>query len=321
MLKRLSALLVAISTTAFLCCGVYAADTYPSKPIKMIVGFQAGGSSDAAARVIARELQQALGTPVIVENLPGGGGRRAFETAFMAPPDGYTLLLADMPSMQVGEIGYRGKYKTGEFTYLEQFFSRSHAVAVRADSPIKSFQELVATAKQKRMTFSSPGMGTTAHLQSELMRKYAGLSLTQVPYDSGTAATAALLGGNVEATISGIEGALTSARAGHIRILAVLFDERIKAVPDVPTLKELGYAKAYFTATVGILAPPKLPPHERDALTKALGAIATHPAVMAYADNAGTAMAVLGADEYLAKTKQLTEVIAENIDVMKAASR
>ena len=217
MFKSISAFLLALPLALCLAVSPSDADNYPSKPIKILVGFRAGGSSDASARLIARELQKELGTPIIVENLPGGGARRAYEAAYSAAADGYTLLLADMPSMQIGEIGYGGKYKTLDFTYLEQFFSRSHAVAVLADSPIKTFSALVAAGKAKRMTFSSSGIGTAAHLQAELMRKYAGLTLTLVPYNSGKAATGALMGGKVDATVSGISGALTGAKAGKVR--------------------------------------------------------------------------------------------------------
>jgi tripartite-type tricarboxylate transporter receptor subunit TctC len=317
MLKPISALLFGFALSFGLAVGPSIADNYPSKPIRMLVGFRAGGSSDASARLIARELQKELGTPVIVENLPGGGGRRAYESAYSAAADGYTLLLADMPSMQIGEIGYGGKYKTLDFTYLEQFFSRSHAVAVLADSPIKTFSELVAAGKKKRMTFSSSGIGTTSHLQAELMRKYAGLTLTLVPYNSGKAATAALMGGKVDATVSGISGALTAAKTGKVRILAVLLDERLKAAPNVPTLKELGFPKAYFTATTGILAPPKLPAVERDVLQKALEKIAHESSLKSVVERRGQKVDGLGPDAYYAKAKELMETISDNIAVMK----
>ena len=317
MFKPFSTLLLALLLALGLAVGPSFADKYPSKPIKILVGFRAGGSSDASARLIGRDLQKELGTAVVIENLPGGGARRAYEAAYNAAPDGYTLLLADMPSMQIGQIGYGGKYKTLEFTYLEQFFSRSHAVAVRTDSPIKTFSELVAAGKSKRMTFSSSGIGTAAHLQAELMRKYAGLTLTLVPYNSGKAATAALMGGKVDATVSGISGALTGAKAGKVRILAVLLDERTKAAPNVPTLKELGFPKAYFMATTGILAPPKLPAAERDVLQKALAKIAKMPSIKTIVERRGQKVDGLGPEAYYAKSKALMQTIADNIEVMK----
>jgi len=316
MWKRLSLFVLAVTLSVSFAPKESAAE-FPEKTIRIIVGFRAGGSSDAAARIIGKALRKVLGVAVVVENRPGGGGRRANAKVYKSKPNGYTILLADMPAMQIGEIGFKGKYKTLKFTMLQRFFARSHAVAVRQDSPIMSYKQLVRESKKKRMTFSSSGIGTTSHLQYELMSRASGLKLTQVPYDSGRAATAAVIGGKVDLTISGIQGAVASTRAGKLRILTVLLDDRLPLISDVPTLKELGYPKGYFNASNGIVGPPGMSKERQGILVKALEKVAKDSAIAKWAARVGRAVAPLGPAAYLANASELYETVSKHIKILK----
>ena len=260
----------------------HAQPAYPEKPIKLIVPWPAGGSSDTAARLIAKHLQDRLKQTVLVDNKPGASGNIGTQAVAKAASDGYTLLLSSGP-FSVNPSLYRSlPFNTlRDFTPIAQISLIPSVLVVLPSFSASSMTEFVALAKNKSapMAYASPGNGTAQHLAMELLRQKADLSLTHVPYKGGAPALSDLLGGQVPALISGFPEVATYLKTSKLRALAVTTATRSSFLPDVPSLLELGLADSGSAGWSGFHVPAGTPPEIIKILNREINEILVVPSV------------------------------------------
>lgn len=236
---------------------------YPSRPVRLVVPFPPGGSTDVVARLLAAKFDQALGQPVVVENRPGAGATLGTELVAKAPADGYTLIVTALPSIVTGPLTNRNvRYDPlRDLTHIAMIGSFPNALVVRADSPIHSVAELVAYAKANpgKLFYGSAGPGSAGHLTGELLKLKAGIDIVHIPYKGAAPAFADLLSGQLGADFDGMINAVNQARAGRIRLLAVSSERRLASHPDLPTLQETVPGVA-GDSWFGLAGPAGLPP-------------------------------------------------------------
>jgi len=235
--------------------------SYPNRPIRLLVGFTAGGNSDITARVIAAKLTQSLGTTIVVENRAGAAGSIAALTVARAPADGYTLMLASPGALAVNRILERNLPYDPDtaFALIGQVATFSNALVARQDSPISSVSQLIALAKEKpgQINIGSQGTGSAGFLSGQLMQQMAGIKLTHVPYKGGADATTAVLSGELNLTFAST--ALALSLRNRLKVLAVTSPARDPILPDVPTLDESGLKGYDATFWFGFAAPAGTP--------------------------------------------------------------
>jgi tripartite-type tricarboxylate transporter receptor subunit TctC len=222
----------------------FAQDKFPSKPIRMVVGYAPGGANDIIARVIAKELQQSLGQPVIVDNRAGAGGLIGSDIVAKAPPDGYTLLLGSAGAQTIApaitaKMPY-DPYK--DLAAVSLVADSANVLLVGPAVPFKNVKELIAAAKANpgKYTYSSSGNGGGLHISGALLAKMADIQMVHVPYRGNAPAINDLYGGNVDMGFSSAPVAVASVKTGKARALAVSTKKHIALMPDVPTMEEAG---------------------------------------------------------------------------------
>lgn len=240
-----------------------AAENYPVKPVRMLVGFPPGGANDLVARAIASRLAPRLGQPVVVENRAGAGGNIATLQAARAAPDGYTVLLGSVSSLAMGPALYRevGYDPLKDLAPVTQAVGVASVLTVHPSVPARSLEEFVALAKKQpgRLNAGSPGAGSIAHLSLELFQRTAGIELVHVPYKGGGPAVVDAIAGQIESLVSLISTAAPPVKAGRLRALAVSSARRSPALPQVPTIAEAGYRGYEASGWLGVLAPARTP--------------------------------------------------------------
>ncbi|MDM0037819.1 tripartite tricarboxylate transporter substrate binding protein [Variovorax sp. J22G21] len=239
-----------------------AADAYPSKPIRIIVGYGAGGAVDLIARSVGQRMASTLGQPVIVENKPGAGTNIAVKALITSPSDGYTLMLAANALAVNPALFQPAPYNLERDLTPVSLVGRVPVVAaVREGSEFKTLQQLVAAAKAKpgAISVATPGNGSTPHLAMELFQHTAGLSLRHVPYKGGSQALTDVMGGHVDVVAVNALEAAPLAKAGTLRVLALMSPERAAVLPGVPTVAESGYPGFEASVWYGFVAPAGLP--------------------------------------------------------------
>jgi len=242
--------------------GAVIAQSYPVKPVRIVVGFAAGGPTDIAARLAAQKLTEKLGQQFIVDVRPGAGGAIATEIVAKAPADGYTLLVPAFAHAVNPALHKKLPFDTGkDFAPIALFASAANILAVHPSVPAKSVGELIAIAKAKpgQLTYGSAGNGTASHLAGELFDMMAGVKLTHVPYKGSAPASTDLLGGQISAAFPGVAIALPHTRAGRLRSLAITSLKRSRAMPEVPTMSEAGLRGFEVISWYGLLAPAGTP--------------------------------------------------------------
>ncbi|QHP71875.1 tripartite tricarboxylate transporter substrate binding protein [Bradyrhizobium sp. LCT2] len=248
----------------FLAAGtVVLADNYPSRPIRLLHGFAAGGAADTLSRIIADGLAKRLGQPIIVEAKPGAGGNLAADAVAKAAPDGYTLgLVTGAHAISAATYKSLAYQPADSFEMISTLVYYALVIAVRSDYPAKSLGELVAMAKEKpgSLSFGSVGFGSTHHLAGELLNATAGIEIVHVPYRGDSQSVTALLGGEVPVIVGTPVLLAPQIQSGAIRGFAVTSPTRTALLPDVPTVQEAGI-KGYDVRTwAGLLAPKGTPP-------------------------------------------------------------
>ena len=239
-----------------------AADAYPSKPIRIIVGYGAGGAVDLIARSVGQRMAIILGQPVIVENKPGAGTNIAAKALITSPPDGYTLMLAANALAVNPALFQPAPYDLERDLTPVSLVGRVPVVAaVREGSEFKTLPQLVAAAKAKpgAISVATPGNGSTPHLAMELFQHTAGLSLRHVPYKGGSQALTDVMGGHVDVVAVNALEAAPLAKAGKLRVLALMSPERAAVLPGVPTVAGSGYPGFEASVWYGFVAPAGLP--------------------------------------------------------------
>lgn len=246
------------------------AQTYPNKPIKIVVPFPPGGSTDLLARRLGEKLAASLGQPVVVENKPGAGGTTGADSVAKSPADGYTLLMGVTGSNAISASLYPSlPYDPlKDFAPVSQVVSAPLVLAVAAASPIKTVRDYLVAALANPMTYGSPGNGTSMHLTGEMFEMATGVKLTHVPYRGSGPALNDLLGGSLQSMFGDFLVLLPQIKAGKVVPLAVTSIRRHPLLPDVPTVSESGLpGLAGFEATSwqGVFAPATTP---RDVVAK-----------------------------------------------------
>lgn len=246
-----------------------AAQSYPTKPVRIIVMYGPGSTIDIMARLIAPKLNEALGQPVIVENRPGAGGAIGMDLAAKAPPDGHTLTIgATGPSVTNPLLYPKIPFDPlRDFAYISLLATGPAVIAVHPSIPAKTVKDLVALAKARpgQLNYGTPGVGTSPHLAGELFKQVTSTQIEHVPYKGNAEAITDLLGGQISMVYTGVPPVIPLMQAGKIRLLATTGDKRIAAIPDLPTIAEAGYPAAAMGIWYGLAAQAATP---RDILAR-----------------------------------------------------
>ena len=261
-MQRVSSFIVGLALCAY--GGIAAAQGWPSKPIKYVVPFAPGGTTDILGRTIAEKLSTALGQPVVVENKPGAGGGVGAEFVSKQPGDGYTIMGGTISTHAINASLYKnlGYDPVRDFVPITLIARLPNMLVVNPGVPANNVKELIALLKASpgKYSFASAGNGTSQHLSGELFKTMTGADMQHVPYKGSPPALADVVGGNVAMTFDNITTAWPLAKGGKLRALAVTTAQRSSVAPDVPTLAEAGLAGYEVGSWQGVFAPAGTPP-------------------------------------------------------------
>ena len=272
-LAALAAVLALSQTTLI---GSAAAQSYPTKPIRIIVPFPPGGATDILARAVGVELTKTWGQPVLVENRPGAGGNIGTDIVAKATPDGYTLVMGTVGTHAINMSLYpKMPYDTvKDFAPVTLVASVPNLLVVHPSLPVKTVNDLIELAKSKpgQIYFASSGNGTSIHLAGELFKAMANVSMVHVPYKGSAPAVADLLGGQVSLMFDNMPSSLPHAKAGKLRPIGVTSAKRSPALPEVPTIAESGLPGYEASSWFGLLAPAATPREVVNKLSQTIAA-------------------------------------------------
>ena len=239
------------------------AQSFPTKPLHIIVPFPPGGAADVTSRLLGEQMAKGLGQPVIADNRPGAGAVIGYELGARSPGDGHTLLVV-FPSFVINPSVKPGlKYDPlRDFKAVGQTISVPMVFAVNASVPARSLEELVALARAKpgEIAYGTPGAGTTHHVIGELFRLTAKINIVHAPFQGGGPAITAAVGGHIPMVLANVSEVVAFAKGGKMRPLAVTTAERAEAMPDIPTMREVGYPEVESTNWSGLVVPAATPP-------------------------------------------------------------
>jgi tripartite-type tricarboxylate transporter receptor subunit TctC len=275
------------------------AQSYPTRPVTMIVPYPPGAVTDSLARILQSAIEGPLGQPIVIDNRSGAGGVLGTSLTARAQPDGYTLLITVnapvvmSPFIQENypinpKTGLSGVAKVAE-TYL--------ALAVQKNSSINSVADVVRLAKEKQMTFGSAGVGSAHQLAGELLNKNAGIHITHVPFQGGAPAIQNLIGGHIDMSYGSLPSVLPFVESGQLKLIAMAEPKRVAELPDLPTVNET-VAGVETTTWVGVFAPAGTPKFVRDRLHQLIGDALKMPDVIAKMKGLGMKAALEGPEEF-----------------------
>ena len=267
-LRRRSLLL----TSAWAACSGAWAQSWPTRPVRLVVPFPPGGLIDVMARLVGPRLAQELGQPVVIDNRPGAGGNLGASEVARAPADGYTLLMAS-PPLTISPALYPSlPYRPEQIAAVGLLGRVPNVLLVNPKSGIESVKDLIERARRQpgRLNYASNGNGTSLHLSAELFKSSTGTFITHIPYRGAAAAVTGLLAGEVDFMFENLPSVIGQIQAGSVRALAVTTRQRSKALPSVPTLVEAGLADFEVSAWYGLAAPAGLPAAVQAGLEQAL---------------------------------------------------
>ena len=257
----------------------FAQESYPSKPVRMLVPYGPGGATDIIARIVAAKLTESLGQSFLVENRPGANGNIALEATAKAAPDGYTLLVGNVSTNTINESVYAGQLTirpSRDLVAITKLVEIPHIVVVSAAVPAKNIAELIALAKKGpgKLNFASVGLGSYPHLDMERFMKASGTEMTHVPYKGGAGqAIPAMVAGEVQVAFFNMASLLPHIRSGRLKALAAVPAQRLPELPDVPTLTEQGFPGIGTNAWQGLFAPAATPKPVVDKLYASVAAV------------------------------------------------
>jgi len=279
MVRRLLLGLLFASTAAS------AQDNYPNRPVKIVVPYAPGGSTDIIARIVGQRLGESLGQSFIVENRPGASGNLALEAVAKSPPDGYTLLVGNVSTNAINENTFANQLSikpSRDLVGVAKLIEIPHVFVAAANFPVASIADVVAEAKRNpgKINYASAGLGSYPHLDMEKFNQAAGIRMTHVPYKGGAGQMIpSILAGETQVAFLNLASTLPHIRAGKMKALATAMPTRVAELPDVPTLTELGYPGIGTNAWQGMFAPAATPKPVLDKLYRSIEAILSRPEV------------------------------------------
>ena len=281
----------AFAAGSFMIVSGVAAQSYPDRPIRMLIPFAAGGATDVPARIATAKLAERLGQQIVVDNRPGQGGALGTAMAAKAEPDGYTVLMTATPFVLSPHIYKKLSYDPlKDFVPVTQFGAAPNDLVVHPSLGAKSVKDVIALAKGQpgKLDWASSGTGGFQHLSGELFMTMAGLKVTHISYKGSGAATADLLGGQVKIGFPGIAIALSHHNAGRLRALGVTTAKRSPQMPDIPSIAEAGLAGYDATFWMGLTVPKGTPKTVIDKLHRETTALLQSPDIVTAFRKAGT---------------------------------
>lgn len=291
-----------LSAIAFLAIVLQAhAQSYPTRPIRIVVPFGPGGFTDVAARILQKELAPAIGQPIVIENKPGAGSTIGTTDVARSAPDGYSLVMISTTHVISPHLYKQMPYDPiKDFTPVMKLAEGPYVLVVHPSLPVKNVADLIALAKAKPNTidYASSGNGSAQHLVGALFVTMAGAPLSHVPYKGSSQAMNDVLGGIVKVSFVGVPNALANLQAGKIKALAVTTKKRYAELPDVPTLDEAGVKGYDATVWLGLLAPPGTPRDIVDKLNTSITKILSTPDARKLMASAGVDVATSSPEDF-----------------------
>jgi tripartite-type tricarboxylate transporter receptor subunit TctC len=316
MIKRRS---LALATAGLSIAGTARAQgQWPDRPVRLIIGFPAGGPTDFGGRLLQDPLGRRWGQPVVIENRAGASQVIASEAVARSAPDGYTLFLAASTHTSNAAVYARLPYDTlNDFTPIVNLYASPTVLFVGRNSPIRTAQDLVAAAKREPgMTFATSGNGTSGHFATEIFRRKVGIEVTVVAFRGAAPALQEVIAGRVAATFSTLSGAIGLAREGALRPIAIGGPQRVEVLPDVPTLDEIDMGIPDTSPWYGFIAPKGLPRPIVDRVSTDVIALLRDPAIARRIIDVGGLVLAEGPEEF---DRRIRSEIAENAVVAREA--
>jgi tripartite-type tricarboxylate transporter receptor subunit TctC len=300
---------VALSLIASLAAGASPAQDYPSRPVRMVVPFSPGGSTDTLARIVGQKLTERSGQPVIIENRAGAGGHIGAEQVAKSAPDGYTLLLGGVPHAISASLYSKLPYDLArDLAAIAEVASFPSAIVLHPSLPANSVKELIALARARpgQLSFGSAGIGSPNHLSLELFQAMAGVRMVHVPYKGSGQLVGDLLAGQVQLASMGLPVAVPHVQSSKLRAIAVTGAARSPLLPEVPTVSEAGLPGFEVTSWYGVFGPAGLPADIVVKLNSEIGSAVTAPDVK-------ERLAALGAEPSVKTPDQFARYVRQEI--------
>ena len=272
MLRTIAATLAAAALSA--------TAAYPDKPIKVLIGYAPGGSTDVVARLIAPKLTEKLGQPIVIENKPGGAGDFAAELMLQSPADGYTLMMTTVAVHAINPGLMKQKFHPlNDFTPIALVCSYPMIMIAAPQTTFKTVAELTEQAGKNPMFYASSGVGSPGHLAGELLVKETKANLTHVPYKGGSPSTLAVMSGEAQVNFATLPAVVPQIRGNKVRAVALASKQRNPAVPDVPTMEEMGLKDFDVGTWSGLIGPKGMPADVVKKINEAVSAVVNDPAI------------------------------------------
>jgi tripartite-type tricarboxylate transporter receptor subunit TctC len=295
------ALTAALLATQAFCAGPSGAQDYPTRPIRIIVPFGAGGPADVAARVLGNAMQESLKQPFVIENRPGAGAVIGTLEAAKSPPDGYTLLMMSNTQTANESLVPQRKYDLmRDLVPIAPINFSDLVIVVHPSVPAKNLKEFIALAKSQpgKLNYASSGQGTPYHMAGELFKTMAGIDLVHVPYRNSGEARNGVIGGQVQMMIDAVTTMAPNVSQGQVRALATTGEKRSSVLPDVPTTEEAGLSGYEATIWLGLMAPTGTPKPIIDKLNSAINASIKRPEIVKLWADQGAAPMSMTPEEF-----------------------
>lgn len=282
-----------------LAAGAYAAG-FPEHAVTLVVPYPPGGTTDIASRTVAQEMEKALGQSIVVENRAGAGGSIGMGYLARAKPDGYTIAMGTIGTQSINQFLYKDMAfdPAKDFLPIALVLTTPNVIAVNAESKIKNMKDLIAAAKDKKISYASPGVGSSVHLTGAYLEQVAGIDMLHIPYKGVAGSLPALIGGQVDVLMDNLPSTLAHIKDGSkIRGIAITSAERSPSVPDIPTVAESGLKGVDVTAWFALYAPKGTPPEVMTKLIDAAKQALATPAVKDKFVSLGAQAGTLTGDE------------------------
>lgn len=311
-------LLVLGICAGFLPANVLSQANYPKEPVRLVVTHTAGGTTDMAARLIQPYLQKYLGVPVVIENMQGAGGNVARSFVFKQPPDGYNLLVSQQPSMSSGQIVSGGRFETLKFVHVFNIAGRNYdCVAVAANTPFKTLEEMKKASATQPLTSAGTGIGSNAFILAMLLKSKVGISLTYVPFNSGSEAALALAGAQTQMGTGALDSYWPLHEQKRLRIIAVAGPNHDESHTELPTIVDLGYPEIKMDQMTGVYAPPGLSDDKLRVLVNAFQKAFADKDYLAAAAKASMTLQPLAPKEFYKASEDMFKTIKALESVLK----